>query len=507
MAQQGSMPGEETLDPQDWDAMRALGHRMLDDALDYLQTLRERPVWQHAPEEVKAHFVGPPPSDPQPAEAIYEEYLEYIRPHLFGNCHPRLWGWVAGTGTVMGAFADMVATATSAVSGAFSFMSANYVEMQVLNWCKTLLGYPASASGQLTAGCSASNLIGLAVARNSRAEYDLRREGLPAAPRQMTLYASAEAHSSVQKAVELLGLGTEALRKVPVNERLEIDLRALRTAIEDDRRAGCHPFCVVGVAGTTNTGAIDDLNGLADICEKEGLWLHVDGAFGAWAAIAPEASHLVAGLERADSLAFDLHKWIYLPYAIGAILVKDEEAHRRTFSLTPSYLAHSEGDRGLSGRDVPWLADYGFDLSRPFAALKAWMTIKEQGALKFGRLIQQNIDQAHYLGELVEAAPELELALPVSLNVVCFRYVHPGLEEGALDALNKEIEVELQERGVAVVSTVVIRGRKYMHAAITNHRTRREDLELLAREVIGTGRALAAQGTRWTEGTDGGDTA
>jgi len=491
------IPGEETLDPENWDTARALGHRMLDDALDYLQTLRKRPVWQHAPEQVKTHFQGPPPLDPQLAEAIYEEYLQYIRPHLFGNCHPRFWGWVAGTGTVMGAFAEMVATATSAVSGAFSFMSANYVEMQVLDWFKDLLGYPASASGQLTGGCSASNLIGLAVARNSQAEYDLRREGLPAAPRQMTLYASAEAHSSVQKAVELLGLGTEALRKVPVNEALQIDLGALRTAIDDDRRQGCHPFCIVGVAGTTNTGAIDDLNGLADICEEEGLWLHVDGAFGGWAAIAPEAKHLVAGMERADSLAFDLHKWMYLPYAIGCVLVKSEEAHRQTFSLTPSYLAHGEGGRGLSGRDVPWLADYGFDLSRAFSALKAWMTIKEQGVLKLGRLIQQNIDQAHYLGELVTAAPALELALPVSLNVVCFRYVDPGLEAaapdaGALDALNKEIEVELQERGVAVVSTVVVRGKRYLHAAITNHRTRREDLEMLVCEVLGTGKGLAA---------------
>jgi glutamate/tyrosine decarboxylase-like PLP-dependent enzyme len=352
------------------------------------------------------------------------------------------------------------------------------------------LGYPASASGQLTGGCSASNLIGLAVARNSRAGYDLRREGLTAAPQQLTLYTSAEAHSSIQKAVELLGLGGDALRKVAVNERLEIDLQALRAAIRRDREDGCHPICVVGVAGTTNTGAMDDLNGLADICQEEDLWLHVDGAFGAWAAIAPRSKHLVAGMERADSLAFDLHKWMYLPYPVGCVLVKHEEDHRWTFSLTPTYLSHGEGERGLTGVDVPWLVDYGFDLSRGFFALKAWMTVKEQGVRKYGRLIQQNIDQAHYLGDLVEGTPELELALPVSLNVACFRYVQDGLDGPALDALNKEIEVEIQEQGIAVPSIVVINGRKYLHAAITNHRTRREDLELLVREVVRVGGEL-----------------
>jgi aromatic-L-amino-acid decarboxylase len=484
-------PIEETLDPGDWTSMRVLGHRMLDDMVDYLQTLRERPVWQHAPEAVKAHFQGSPPLDPQAPEAVYEEFLQYVLPHLLGTCHPRFWGWIAGTGTVMGAFAELLATAPNAVSGAFSHMSANYVEMQVLDWCKALLGYPASASGQLTGGCSASNLIALAVARNTRAGYDLRRDGLRAAPQEMTLYASAEAHSSIQKAVELLGLGGDALRRVPVNDKLQIDLDALKAMIRRDREDGCHPFCVVGVAGTTNTGAIDPLNELADLCLEEELWFHVDGAFGAWAAIAPRSKHLVAGMERADSLAFDLHKWMYLPYAIGCVLVKREEDHRRAFSLTPTYLSHGEGERGLTAVDVPWLVDYGFDLSRGFLALKAWMTIKEQGVLKYGRLIEQNIDQAHYLADLVEAAPELELALPVSLNVVCFRYVHPALDDAALDALNKQVEIELQEQGIAVPSIVVINGRKYLHAAITNHRTRREDLDILVHGVIRIGNELA----------------
>jgi len=303
---------EETLDPEDWDCMRVLGHQMIDDLLDYLEDLKNRPVWQHAPEAVKTHFDGGLPLDAQTPEEVYQEYLKYILPYLMGNNHPRFWGWITGTGTVMGAFAELLAAGNNSPSGAFSYISANYVERQVLDWFKAMLGFPAEASGLLTSGGSASNLIGLAVARNTKAGYDLRREGLRAAPREMVLYASAEAHSSLQKAVELLGLGGNSLQKVPVNQALQMDLNALKAAIKKDRERGRFPFCVIGAAGTTNTGAIDDLHALADICQEEDLWYHVDGAFGAWAAIAPSSKHLVAGMERADSLAFDLHKWMYL---------------------------------------------------------------------------------------------------------------------------------------------------------------------------------------------------
>ena len=487
MERQTKTHSEETLDPQDWESMRALGHRILDDAMDYIETLRDHPVWQHAPQQVKDHFEGPPPLDPQPAEEVYGEYVRSILPYQLGNSHPRFWGWVAGSGTVMGMYAEMLAASTDAVSGAFSYVSNNYVEMQVLDWFKALLGYPPTASGLLTSGCSASNLIGLAVARNAMAGFDVRKRGMSDAPQKMTVYCSEETHSSIQKAVELLGFGNDALRRIPVNEFMQIDLEALKAAIADDRENGLLPACVVGAAGTTNTAAIDDLNALADICAAERCWFHVDGASGAWTAIAPRYRHLVAGMERADSLAFDLHKWMYLQYPIACILVRNADDHRRAFSLTPTYLAHGEGERGLTGIDVPWLSDYGFELSRGFNALKAWMTFKEHGVAKYGRIIQQNIDQAHYLAGLVESAPGLELALPVSLNIVNFRYVRPGLTDAELDGLNKRIETELQERGIAVPSTVSIRGRNYLHVAITNHRSRQEDFDLLVHEVIRIG--------------------
>jgi glutamate/tyrosine decarboxylase-like PLP-dependent enzyme len=306
----------------------------------------------------------------------------------------------------------------------------------------------------------------------------------------MTIYSSEEAHSSIQKAVELLGFGSDSLRKVPVNRLMQMDIPALKAAVQKDRQDGFHPICVIGGAGTTNTGSTDDLHSIAEFCAAEGLWFHCDGAFGAWAAIAPQSRELVAGMERADSLAFDLHKWMYLPYPIGCVLVRDAEAHRSAFTLTPAYLAHGEGERGLTGVDLPWLSDYGYELSRGFQALKAWMTIKEQGVEKFGRLIQQNIDQARYLAGLVEAEPRLELALPVALNVVNFRYVRPGVSDAVLDRLNKQIEVEIQERGIAAPSTVCLWSKHYLHVAITNHRSRRDDFDLLVREVVRIGNAL-----------------
>ena len=311
---------EETLDPEDWDAMHDLGQRMITDMLDYTRSVRERPAWRHAPEKIKEHFSTPLPFDPQPPEEVYEEFLDYVLPYPLGNNHPRFWGWVAGTGTVLGALAELLAGSMNTAQGAFAYHSANYVENQVIDWIKEMLGYPASSSGLLTSGCSAANLIGLAVARNTKAGFDLRREGIQAAPKKMVLYASDEIHSSNQRAVELLGLGGDALRRVPVNTEFQIDLDLLKAAISQDQHNGHRPFCVIGAAGTTNTGAIDDLNALADICHEENLWLHVDGAFGAWAALAPSSRHLVDGMARADSLALDLHKWMYVPYEIGCVL-------------------------------------------------------------------------------------------------------------------------------------------------------------------------------------------
>ena len=480
---------EETLDPQDWESTRKLGHKMLDDMIDYLSSVRERPVWQNIPHQIKDQFTKPVPINPEQPEEVYREFVEKVLPFPMGNIHPRFWGWILGTGTVMGAYAEFLAASMNTNNGGGNQIG-NHVEKQVIDWIKEMLKFPALASGVLTSGCSASNLIGLAVARNMKSTFDLRRRGLQPATEKMVLYASEEAHSSIQKAVELLGLGSEALRLLPVNDFFQIDIEKLHEAIIKDLQEGFTPFCVVGAAGTTNTGSVDDLKALANMCKREKLWFHIDGAFGAWARLSLKAKNTVAGIELADSLALDLHKWMYMPYEIGCILVREEKHHRKAFSLTPDYLAHGEGERGVTGGDLPWFSDYSYELSRGFRALKAWMSIKEHGSKKYARIIQQNIDQALYLGKLIEGSPELELSAPITLNIVCFRFVSTHMDNTALNEVNKKIAIDLQERGIAVLTGTVIDGRYVLRVANTNHRSRREDFEILVKEVLNIGKKL-----------------
>jgi glutamate/tyrosine decarboxylase-like PLP-dependent enzyme len=339
----------------------------------------------------------------------------------------------------------------------------------------------------LVSGGSMANLVGLTAARNTMAGFDVRQQGLIASPARITFYGSCETHSSVRKAVELLGLGNDSLRVIPVDSDFQIELTALETVISEDRDKGDQPVCVVGNAGTVNTGAIDDLNALADICRRERLWFHVDGAFGALAALSPELRPSLAGMERADSLAFDMHKWMYMPYEIGCALVRREKDHLRAFSLAADYLTHAE--RGLAGGSL-WFSEYGPQLSRGFRALKAWMSIKEHGIQKYGRLIQQNVNQARYLAGLVDDSPDLERLAPAPLNIVCFRFKGDHLDDMALNRLNQELLIRLHESGIAVPSYTTLGGRYALRVAITNHRSRREDFDLLVREVIKLGKGL-----------------
>jgi len=478
---------EESLDPENWDELRALGHRMVDDLLAYLRTVRDRPVWRPIPGDVRASLKGPVPRAPEGADQAYADFRDYVLPHPMGNIHPRFWGWVMGTGTPLGALAEMLAAGMNPNMGGGDHV-ANLVEEQVLDWCKEMLGFPPDASGLLVSGGSMANLVGLAVARSARAGFDVRKRGVRAAGGPLTVYASVETHSSVQKAVELLGLGSDALRLVPVNAELEIDVPALERMVRDDRADGCLPICVVGNAGTVGTGAIDDLRSLAHLCAAEKLWLHVDGAFGALATLVPEYRSRLAGMEQADSIAFDLHKWMYVPFEAGCTLVRDAEAHRRAFSLRPDYLTHAE--RGLAAGTL-WFSDYGIQLTRGFRALKVWMSLKEHGLDKYARLVRQNIEQARHLAALVREAPDLELLAPVPLNIVCFRYVSPGRDEAALDALNQELLIQLHEQGIAVPSNLTVGGRFAIRVAITNHRSRREDFDLLVQEARRIGAELA----------------
>jgi glutamate/tyrosine decarboxylase-like PLP-dependent enzyme len=480
---------EITLDPQDWSNLRALGHQMLDDMFSYLETVRERPVWKPLPKAVKTCFMESIPLEGRGPESAYEEFKENILPFPLGNIHPRFWSWVCGTGSPGGMLAEMLCAAmNSNVHGADH--AAVYVEQQVLSWLKDALGYPMEASGLLVGSGSIANFVGLAVARNAKAGWNVKAEGLCRAAKPLVMYCSAETHNSVQKSAEALGLGTNGIRYVATDEDFRIDQKALREAVAADRRAGKLPICVIGNAGTVNSGAIDDLQAIADFCKAEDLWFHVDGAFGATAALSPSLRPLLRGMDQADSLAFDLHKWMYMPYGVGCTLVRSRQKHRDTFGYQAAYL-DPEG-RGLAGGPI-WFSHYGLTLSRPFRALKVWFSLKEHGLKTHQALVEQNVAQCKYLGDLINADTRLELLAPIPLNVVCFRFKSGLDDETKLASINKEIILRLQESGVAAPSSTVIGGHFAIRVANVNHRSRREDFELLASEVARLGTEIMAE--------------
>jgi aromatic-L-amino-acid/L-tryptophan decarboxylase len=478
---------EETLDPHDWEEFRILSRRMLDDTIDYLASLRDRPTWQPMPEIVRNSFAEPLPQQPIGPEAAYSEFVHRVRPYPNGNNHPRFWGWVQGTGTPLAMMADMLAAALNPHMAGFNQAPA-LVEEQVLSWLAQLMGMPPETTGVLVSGGTMANLIGLAVARCAKAGFDIREHGLQGyrGPR-LVFYASSETHGRCQKAAELLGLGNSAFRRVAVHPDYRINVKVLRTLIQSDRQENMQPFCVVGNAGTINTGATDDLRALAQVCREENLWFHVDGAFGALVRLSQKLRPIVDGIELADSLGFDLHKWMYLPFEVGCVLVRDPQAHRNAFGLQQDYFG--DFTRGVIAGGLPF-AHRGIELTRSFRALKVWMSLKAHGVQTFARLIEQNVAQAHYLEKLLQAHAGFELLAPVAPNTVCFRYRPPNLPEAALNSLNQEILYRVQESGVAVISSTILDGRFALRAAITNHRSRRDDfdafvdaLSLIAAEV------------------------
>ncbi len=472
---------DESLDPRDWEAFRSLAHSALDDAIDYLRDVHHRPVWQSVPETVRQHLNEPLPVAPQGIENTYRDFRELILPYPTGNIHPRFWGWVHGTGLATGIISEMMKAAMNSNCGGRDH-GALYVERQVIDWCRQIVGYPDSARGLVVSGTSMGSIIGLAVARNARAGYDVRAEGIGGAQtKSLITYASSEAHSSVAKALELLGLGHNSLHKIPVDKKFAINPVALRQAIQQDRQEGREPFCVVGCAGTVNTGAIDNLTTLAEICQSERLWFHVDGAFGALCALSGSLRPLIEGIELSDSISFDFHKWMYVQYDAGCVLVRNGELHKKAFATRPDYLQHS--DRGLAGGGE-WFTDFGPELSRSFRALKVWFALKEHGTEKFGAMIEKNYRQARYLAELVEVEPSLELLAPPTLNIVCFRYHIAGASEEELDRLNRDIVADLHAGGIAAPSTTRVNGKLAIRVAITNHRSRMRDFDLLVDSII-----------------------
>jgi aromatic-L-amino-acid decarboxylase len=463
------------LDPQDWNTVRALGHRMFDDMVDWLASARDRPVWEKMPAEKRAALRVPLPVSGTDLEGIYSDFQNLILPYGAGNEHPRFMGWVNGGGTAAGLLAELLVAVFNPNCGGRDH-AAIEVERQVIAWAAEAMGFPVQAGGVLIAGSSMANMVALLVARRAKLGASVRARGVEGAG--LRAYCSAAAHGCIPRAMDMAGIGTDALRLIPADSDHRMRIDALEAAIAEDAAAGLTPFLIVGTAGTVDTGAFDDLAAIAGIAARAQIWFHVDGAFGATAAFSPRFRPLLRGMERADSLAFDFHKWAQVPYDAGCVLVRDQAAELATFAQSLAYLETST--RGIAG-NPPWPRDLGPDLSREFRALKIWMTLRAYGAEGIGRVVDQCCDVAQHLAARIRAEPSLELLAPVPLNIVCFR-----VAEGAADlnALNNALVADIQEAGIAAPSTTTIDGKLVIRAGIFNHRSVRADADALVDGIL-----------------------
>ncbi len=475
----------ETLDPRNWEDLRAQGHRMLDDMIDYIAGVRDRPVWQPIPDAVRAEFRASLPRQPSGLADVYREFTDFIAPYATGNVHPGFMGWVHGGGSAVGMLAEMLAAGLNANLGGRDHIPIE-VERQIVQWMAEMFGFPAGASGIFVTGTSMANLMAVLVARTSALGKSARQHGIGNDGALLTAYTSKAAHGCITKAMDIAGFGTEALRSIAVDNSHRIDIAALRAQIACDRGAGLKPFLVVASAGTVDIGAIDDLAALAALCREEGLWFHVDGAFGALGILSPAIAPLLKGIEDADSIALDFHKWGQVPYDAGFLMVRDGERHRQAFAAPAAYLRRET--RGLAAGSL-WPCDLGPDLSRGFRALKTWFTLKTYGTEKLGAVITRTCALAGYLEARILAEPRLELLAPVNLNIVCFRY-----RAADADKVNGGIVIDIQESGIAAPSTTVLDGQLAIRAAIVNHRTDSGDIDALISAVLEFGGQRSGSG-------------
>jgi glutamate/tyrosine decarboxylase-like PLP-dependent enzyme len=466
------------LDPDDWEAFRRRLHAAADRLLTHIRDQRHWPVWQEMPGTVADGLLNEVSAAGAGTDRAWEVLEEDILPFGVGNVHPRFMGWVHGAGTPGGMIALMAEAAMNANLGGRNTGAAK-VEHAVLEWARGLFGFPEGSSGILTTGTSMATVIALAAARQAMTDWDVESEGLGARGETLRLYTASATHSCVETALRLLGFGRRALVAVDTDERGRIDIGALRARVRSDRAAGLEPFCVVGTAGTVDIGAVDDLEALADLCGDEELWFHVDGAFGAVARLSSRLAHKVAGIERADSLAFDFHKWLHVTYDCGCVLVRRKEAHRAAFGGRPRYL---EGQpEGLAaGED--WFCDYGPELSRGFRALRVWFLLVEQGTDALAAAVEGSVDRARHLADRVDAEPLLERVAPVELQIVCFRVRPLAHEDG--DLLNRRVVAELQKRGIAAPSTTRLDGQVVIRCCLMNHRATRDDMDVVVDGVL-----------------------
>ncbi|CAF1082795.1 unnamed protein product [Rotaria sordida] len=473
-----------SLDPTDWLSSRHIAHQMLDSSIEFIQTVRSHPVWQPIPIEVRKSIEQESlPEQGQALSKVCHDALTYIFPYIRGNIHPRFWGWVMGEGTLGGILAEMM-VATMNINAGGCTHSAVLVERTVIQWMRQLFGFPKDNNGGIVVnGTSMASIICMATARRQFL-INIRQDGIVNGP-QLIVYASKEVHICIGKALEVLGFGLKAMHSISVDDNFSIEIDELKKTIENDRKNGLIPFCIIGNAGTVNTGAFDNLIELSTIARKENMWFHVDGAFGGLVILDPERRHLVQGIEQADSLAFDFHKWFHCPYAAGCVLIRNGTHLLSTFSVHQSYLADNE--RGCAG-DKPWFCDLGLELSRPFRALKVWFTLKEHGIIKLGQKISDNCQQAQYLASLLEKYKDfIRILRPITLNIVNFR-VEPKeldiLNNELIDIFNNELLADIQLSGIAVASTTRIYNQLYIRVCIVSHRCILEDFDIFVDNLL-----------------------
>jgi glutamate/tyrosine decarboxylase-like PLP-dependent enzyme len=471
------------LSPQEF---RQLGYRAVDMIAEQLAALADAPTRRPVPDEVRQQLLGQPlPDQAHDPAALLEAFAHDVLPYPMGNVSPRFFAWVNSPPAPLAIIAEMLAAAlNSSVAGGDH--AATYVEHAVLNWMKALMTYPANSGGLLTSGGSTANLIGLAVMRHMKTAGNIRQQGLRNAP-PMVIYTSTQGHSCIQKAVELLGFGSDCLRKIPADGDYRMDVTQLSAQIRTDRENGLTPACVVASAGTVNTGAIDPLDEIADLCAQENLWFHVDGAYGGLGILAEQTAGLYRGIERADSLAIDPHKWLYVPVECGCALVRDARAMRDAFSLVPPYLRDDTA--------LPWFSEFGIQQTRGFKALKLWMVMQQIGEQGYRELITRDVALAKALQARIQQRGDFELVAYGALSVTCFRYAPEGLAD--LDRLNRQLLDIVQREGRVFLTSTELDGKTVLRACIVNFRTTEADLDILLDTIAEAGqRVLASAGRK-----------
>ena len=470
------------LEPEE---VRRLGRLAADCVAEHRARLTERPVFGKVGPDA-AIFDIPLPEAGRPAEEIIAFVGAQVMPRAMGNSHPRFFGFINASADPLGTVADYMASAMNPNCWGGDH-AAVHVENRVVRWLCELMGFPADAQGILASGGSMANFIALAAARRAMTPGNVREDGLGEGPR-LVVYASDQVHSCVDKAVDLLGIGTRYLRKIPCDDGFRLPMDALASAVAEDRARGLRPAIVVGSAGTVNTGAVDPLDAIADFCARESLWFHADGAYGAMARIAPSLAPQFAGIERADSLAADPHKWLYVPYEAGATLVREGHRLADAFRKFPEYLA-SDPDSPFPG--PAWFAERGPELSRGFKALKVFMGLLRHGRSGYAAAIERDVALARFLSDAVDRRPELERLAPTTLSIVNFRHRVPGAAPERVDAINRQIVNRLLGSGSFFLAPTILKGRASLRVCIVNFRTSEEDLRFLLDEVCRVGAELA----------------